>query len=101
VRKVFDLQLREVSGICERPAGDGRPRQLLAIGDLSDVTVGPDGRVYLLSDESRCVARLQETVPPEGGTVEVDRIWGLPERLHQPEGLDPLIGRDYRIGWTW
>ncbi|HET7517601.1 MAG TPA: hypothetical protein VFN05_07890, partial [Actinomycetes bacterium] len=35
VRDVFDLQLREVSGICERAAGDGRPRQLLAIGDDS------------------------------------------------------------------
>ena len=35
IRKVFDLQLREVSGICERAAGDGRPRQLLAIGDDS------------------------------------------------------------------
>ena len=35
VRDVFDLQLREVSGICERAAGGGRPRQLLAIGDDS------------------------------------------------------------------
>jgi uncharacterized protein YjiK len=72
------------------------------IGDLSDVTVGPDGRVYLLSDESRCLARLQETVPPEGGTVEVDRIWALPERLHQPEGLvltgdwDLLVATDHK-----
>jgi hypothetical protein len=65
------------------------------IGDLSDVAVGPDGRVYLLSDESRCIARLQETVPPEGGTVSVDRIWGLPERLHQPEGL--VVAGDGRV----
>ncbi|HET9007646.1 MAG TPA: hypothetical protein VFQ04_13095, partial [Actinomycetes bacterium] len=57
------------------------------VGDLSDVTVGPDGRVYLLSDESRCIARLQDRVPPESGTVAVDRIWHLPDRLHQPEGL--------------
>jgi hypothetical protein len=72
------------------------------IGDLSDVAIGPDGRVYILSDESRCIARLQETVPPEGGTVEVDRIWGLPERLHQPEGLvitadwDVLVATDHK-----
>jgi uncharacterized protein YjiK len=71
------------------------------VGDLSDVTVGPDGRVYLLSDESRCIARLQPTVPPESGTVAVDRIWGLPERLHQPEGLvitpawDVLVATDH------
>lgn len=35
------------------------------IGDLSDVTVGPDGRIYILSDESRCIARLQATLDPE------------------------------------
>jgi SdiA-regulated len=57
------------------------------IGDLSDVTVGPDGRIYVLSDESRCIARLQATLDPEDRLIEVDRIWGLPERLHQPEGL--------------
>jgi hypothetical protein len=72
------------------------------IGDLSDVTVGPDGRVYILSDQSRCIARLQATVPPEGGTVEVDHIWGLPERLEQPEGLvitgawDVLVATDHK-----
>ena len=72
------------------------------VGDLSDVTVGPDGRVYLLSDESRCIARLQPTVPPESGTVTVDRIWGLPDRLHQPEGLvitptwDVLVATDHK-----
>jgi uncharacterized protein YjiK len=72
------------------------------VGDLSDVTVGPDGRVYLLSDESRCIARLQPTVPPESGTVAVDRIWGLPDRLHQPEGLvitpswDVLVATDHK-----
>jgi len=65
------------------------------VGDLSDVAVGPDGRVYLLSDESRCIARLQATVPPESGTVAVDRIWSLPERLHQPEGL--VIGGDWDV----
>jgi uncharacterized protein YjiK len=71
------------------------------VGDLSDVTVGPDGRVYLLSDESRCIARLQPAVPPESGTVAVDRIWELPDRLHQPEGLvitpgwDVLVATDH------
>ena len=31
VVQVWDLDLREVSGICERPAGAGRTRQLLAV----------------------------------------------------------------------
>jgi hypothetical protein len=65
------------------------------IGDLSDVTVGPDGRIYLLSDESRCIARLQATLDPDDRLVEVDRIWPLPDRLHQPEGL--IITRDWEV----
>ena len=65
------------------------------IGDLSDVTVGPDGRIYVLSDESRCIARLQPTLDPEDRLVEVDRIWGLPDRLHQPEGL--VITGDWEV----
>jgi uncharacterized protein YjiK len=71
------------------------------VGDLSDVAIGPDGRVYLLSDESNCIARLQDRVPPESGTVAVDRIWHLPDRLHQPEGLvitaawDVLVATDH------
>jgi hypothetical protein len=71
------------------------------VGDLSDVAVGPDGRVYLLSDESRCIARLQDRIPPQSGTVAVDRIWHLPDRLHQPEGLvitaawDVLVATDH------
>jgi uncharacterized protein YjiK len=75
---------------------------LARVGDLSDVTIGPDGRVYLLSDESRCIARLQDRVPPESGTVEVDRIWGLPDRLHQPEGIvitaswEVLVATDHK-----
>jgi SdiA-regulated len=67
---------------------EDKPRQLLeCIGDLSDVTVGPDGRIYLLSDQSRCIARLQASLDPRDRLVEVDRIWGLPDRLVQPEGL--------------
>jgi hypothetical protein len=65
------------------------------IGDLSDVTVGPDGRIYVLSDESRCIARLQSTLAPDDRLVEVDRIWHLPDRLRQPEGL--IITRDWEV----
>jgi hypothetical protein len=65
------------------------------IGDLSDVTVGPDGRIYLLSDESRCLARLQPALAPDDRLVQVDRIWRLPDRLVQPEGL--VITRDWEL----
>ena len=55
----------------------------------------PDGRINLLSDESRCIARLQATLDPEDRLIEVDRIWGLPDRLHQPEGL--VITDDWEV----
>src|SRR5215218_3691842 len=42
IREVFDLQLAEVSGICERAAGGGRPRQLLAVGDDSHELLAGD-----------------------------------------------------------
>jgi hypothetical protein len=67
------------------------------IGDLSDVTVGPDGRIYLLSDQSRCIARLQAALDPEERLVEVDRIWGLPDRLVQPEGLVVTADREVLV----
>ena len=57
------------------------------IGDLSDVTVGPDGCIYVLSDESCCIARLQPSLAAEYRLVEVDRIWTVPDRPDQPEGL--------------
>jgi hypothetical protein len=67
------------------------------IGDLSDVTVGPDGRIYLLSDESRCIARLQASLDPRDRLVEVDRIWGLPDRLVLPEGLVITADREVLV----
>jgi uncharacterized protein YjiK len=70
--------------------------RLLTGWDLGgEVTGGPDGRIYVLSDESRCIARLQATLDPDDRLVEVDRIWHLPDRLHQPEGL--IITRDWEV----
>jgi hypothetical protein len=34
--------------------------------DFSDLEIGPDGRLYLLSDQSASIARLDD-LPPEGG----------------------------------
>jgi hypothetical protein len=50
VRQVWDLDLQEVSGICERPAAHGRSRQLLAVGDqthqilVGELRAGGPGR---------------------------------------------------------
>jgi uncharacterized protein YjiK len=57
------------------------------ISDISDVAVGQDDRLYLLSDESRCIARLEQPLPPEQPRLSVTGIWTLPVEIEQPEGL--------------
>lgn len=65
-----------------------RPDKTLeeACEDFSDLEIGPDGNLYLLSDKSRTVARL-DTLSP--GTTEVAclAIWELEGVKGKPEGL--------------
>ncbi|MBA3350788.1 MAG: SdiA-regulated domain-containing protein [Actinobacteria bacterium] len=58
-----------------------------AIKDISDIAVGPDEGLYLLSDESACIAQLQRTLEPRQENLEVVSVWNLPSELEQPEGL--------------
>lgn len=84
----------------EFPAPDGRQSKfhLLEVWDLdtgewgeitdiSDIAVGPDERLYLVSDESHCIARLETDVAPSEARFSVTMVWSLPEDLRQPEGL--------------
>jgi hypothetical protein len=57
------------------------------ISDISDVAVGRDGRLYLLSDESRCITRLEHRLAPEQRRLSVTGVWTLPTEIEQPEGL--------------
>jgi hypothetical protein len=57
------------------------------IRDISDVAVGPDDRLYLLSDESRCIARVEPDLQPAEKKLSITRLWRLPPELEQPEGL--------------
>jgi hypothetical protein len=54
--------------------------------DFSDLEVGPDGRLYLLSDQSATVARLDE-LPPGGGAASLTAWWKLDDLDAKPEGL--------------
>lgn len=68
--------------------------------DISDAAVGPDGRLYLLSDQGGAIARLADRLDPLGGTVEPDAVWRIAGSPEKPEGLailadgTPLIGLD-------
>jgi hypothetical protein len=63
------------------------PQANRRIDDISDVAVGPDDRLYILSDESRCVARVEPDLAPEQERLSITEVWDLPEKLRQPEGL--------------
>jgi uncharacterized protein YjiK len=61
-----------------------------ALRDISDVAVGRDGALWLLSDKSAAVARLDLTdgLPRGGGAISsLDRVYGLPSGTRKPEGF--------------
>ena len=55
--------------------------------DISDATVGPDGRLYLLSDQGSAIARLPDSLDPPGGEVEAAAIWLIAGSPENAEGL--------------
>jgi hypothetical protein len=54
--------------------------------DFSDLEIGPDGYLYLLSDKSSTIARLDD-LPADGGTAELLDAWRLGDLDGKPEGL--------------
>jgi hypothetical protein len=54
--------------------------------DFSDLEIGPDGCLYLLSDKSSSIARLDD-LPAGGGTAALLDAWRLGDLDGKPEGL--------------
>jgi hypothetical protein len=54
--------------------------------DFSDLEIGPDGHLYLLSDKSSTIARLDD-LPAGGGTAALVDAWRLGDLDGKPEGL--------------
>jgi hypothetical protein len=65
-----------------------RPDKVLAktCADFSDLEIGPDGCLYLLSDKSCTIARLDD-LPAGGGTAVLVDAWRLGDLDGKPEGL--------------
>lgn len=59
---------------------------LEASADFSDLEVGPDRHLYLLSDKSATICRLPELVPGTGH-ITLERAWSLGDIDGKPEGL--------------
>lgn len=57
-----------------------------ACRDFSDLEIGPDGRLYALSDKSGSIARLSD-LPAAGGAVTAMATWQLGDLDGKPEGL--------------
>ena len=64
------------------------PDKILAktCADFSDLEIGPDGRLYLLSDKSSTIARLDD-LPAGGGAAALLDAWRLGDLGGKPEGL--------------
>jgi hypothetical protein len=54
--------------------------------DFSDLEIGPDGCLYLLSDKSSTIARLDD-LPAGGGAASLLDAWPLGDLDGKPEGL--------------
>ncbi|HET7062017.1 MAG TPA: SdiA-regulated domain-containing protein [Nitrosospira sp.] len=57
--------------------------------DASEITLGPDGHVYLLSHESSTLIRLEKVLKPDEEKVNIndDAWWILPKGIGKTEGL--------------
>lgn len=58
-----------------------------ALGDISDAAVGPDGRLYLLSDQSASIARAAWPAAPATDRIGVDEVWAIEDEPEKAEGL--------------
>jgi hypothetical protein len=59
---------------------------LEACADFSDLEVGPDRSLYLLSDKSQSIARIADLVVGDEVAL-ADEVWQLPRLAGKPEGL--------------
>ena len=57
-----------------------------ACADFSDLEIGPDGYLYLLSDKSSTIVRL-DNLQAGGGTAALLDVWRLGDLEGKPEGL--------------
>jgi uncharacterized protein YjiK len=68
--------------------------------DGSELAVAPDGRLYLLSDQSRTISCVERTLRVDEAKFTFETTWKLPSRIEKPEGLtflpngSPVVATD-------
>src|SRR5207249_4577024 len=55
--------------------------------DASDIAVGPDHHVFVLSDESGTLTRLEDRLKNDETEAHENACWKLPPEIAHPEGL--------------
>lgn len=61
-------------------------KRIERLGDISDAAVGPDGALYLLSDQLASVARI-DTIPAPGEKIRPSHTWEIEGSPVKCEGL--------------
>src|SRR5262245_17109035 len=80
------LTLSFPSRIPAPPRAGSRKTLAKTCADFSDLEIGPDGCLYLLSDKSCTIARLDD-LRAGGGTAALLDAWRLGNLDGKPEGL--------------
>ncbi|MBX3211901.1 MAG: SdiA-regulated domain-containing protein [Labilithrix sp.] len=65
------------------------------LGDVSDLAVDAEGRLFLLSDQGRAVARVERTLDVGESKIDLKAVYSLPPRVAKPEGLTFADGRAF------
>ena len=66
--------------------------------DISGAAIGPDGRMYLVSDQGSAIARMPDVLDPSGGTVEATAIWRIAGSPETAEGVVILADGTTLVG---
>lgn len=64
-----------------------------SLKDISELAVGPDERLYLMSQESRDIVRVERALGADEFMVDVKSVHSLPSEIRAPEGLVILDDR--------
>jgi hypothetical protein len=70
------------------------------LSDGSDLGIGPNGKLYVLSDHSRRIVAIENVLKPTEDKFKVKQSWILPKKVEKAEGLaftikfEPIVVSD-------
>ncbi len=57
------------------------------VADISDLATDATGQLYVLSDQSRVIARIERELISDEGKIDLKAVYELPKAVDKPEGL--------------